>query len=162
MESQKRILPDIREINTKPIDGIIAQVDEKNNRLINAIIYGPIDTPYEGGKFKIRVFLQNGYPQKCPQAKFETLIYHPNIDSLGRICHPLLKEDEWIPETTVLSLLTYFQVLLAQPNPHDPLATGHATVFIKNCISAEEKQESTPGFMKPTQHFKKFHLIFYL
>jgi ubiquitin-conjugating enzyme E2 N len=84
------------------------------------------------------VFLPDGYPQTCPQAKFETRIYHPNIDFLGRICHPLLRPDERKQEITVLGLLLSFRVLLATPNPDDPLALGPANEFRNNAVAAQE------------------------
>jgi ubiquitin-protein ligase len=44
----RRILSDIQEIKTKPIEEILAEVDEANNRVIAALINDPVDTPYEG------------------------------------------------------------------------------------------------------------------
>jgi ubiquitin-conjugating enzyme E2 N len=73
VDSKKRILQEIREINRKQVEGVTYQVDDNNTRLFYGIIDGPVDTPYEGGKFKIQVFLPEGYPQTCPQAKFKLL-----------------------------------------------------------------------------------------
>jgi ubiquitin-conjugating enzyme E2 N len=84
------------------------------------------------------VFIPDAYPQTCPQAKFETRIYHPNIDFLGRICYPLLRPDELKQETTVFGLLLSFRVLLATPNPDDPLALGSANEFRNNAVAAQE------------------------
>ena len=56
------------------------------------MIRGPQDSPYEGGVFELELFLPEEYPMAAPKVRFLTKIYHPNIDSLGRICLDILKE----------------------------------------------------------------------
>ena len=52
---------------------------------------GPGQSPYEGGIFKLELFLPDEYPMVPPKIRFLTKIYHPNIDRLGRICMDTLK-----------------------------------------------------------------------
>ena len=47
-------------------------------------IAGPSDSPYEGGLFKLELFLPDEYPMVAPKVLFRTKIYHPNIDRLGK------------------------------------------------------------------------------
>ena len=58
--------------------------------------------------------------------RFITPVYHPNIDSEGRICLNLLKMPPkgcWAPSYSIAAVLAAVQILLSQPNPDDPLMT---------------------------------------
>ena len=44
-------------------------------------IFGPSDTCYAGGIFKVDIIIPPDYPFKPPKMKFDTKIWHPNISS---------------------------------------------------------------------------------
>uniref|UniRef100_A0A8C6CWM2 Ubiquitin-conjugating enzyme E2 T n=1 Tax=Moschus moschiferus TaxID=68415 RepID=A0A8C6CWM2_MOSMO len=102
------------------------------------------------------------YPFEPPQIRFLTPIYHPNIDSAGRICLDVLKlppKGAWRPSLNIATLLTSVQQLMAEPNPDDPLMADISSefkynkpVFLKNAREWTEKharqkadEEWTPG-----------------
>ncbi len=69
----------------------MTSIDDSNARFFRVIVEGPRDSPYEGGFFKLQLFLPEDYPMSAPKCLFTTKIYHPNIDNLGRICLDILK-----------------------------------------------------------------------
>jgi len=101
------------------------------------MILGPSQSPYEGGVFKLELFLPEEYPMAAPKVRFLTKIYHPNIDKLGRICLDILK-DKWSPALQIRTVLLSIQALLSAPNPDDPLAENVAKHWKSNEAEAVE------------------------
>uniref|UniRef100_A0A665WXP0 Ubiquitin-conjugating enzyme E2 N-like n=1 Tax=Echeneis naucrates TaxID=173247 RepID=A0A665WXP0_ECHNA len=117
----------------EPVPGITATPDEGNARYFHVVIAGPQDSPFEGGTFKLELFLPEEYPMAAPKVRFMTKIYHPNVDKLGRICLDILK-DKWSPALQIRTVLLSIQALLSAPNPDDPLANDVAEQWKKNEI----------------------------
>ncbi|XP_015986296.1 ubiquitin-conjugating enzyme E2 T isoform X2 [Rousettus aegyptiacus] len=127
-------------------------------------ILGGADTPYEKGVFKLEVVIPERYPFEPPQIRFLTPIYHPNIDSAGRICLDILKlppKGAWRPSLSIATVLTSIQLLMSEPNPDDPLVADVSSefkynkpVFLRNARQWTEKharprqeadEEEAPG-----------------
>lgn len=158
----------------EPVPGIKAEPDEGNARYFHVVIAGPQDSPFEGGTFKLELFLPEEYPMAAPKVRFMTKIYHPNVDKLGRICLDILKGaclsvcsrvcvvaackrlfvfvDKWSPALQIRTVLLSIQALLSAPNPDDPLANDVAEQWKSNEAQAIETGAFTVSFSSITRH----------
>ncbi|WFD26767.1 E2 ubiquitin-conjugating enzyme [Malassezia nana] len=123
MALPKRIVKETERLMSDPAPGIVASPHEDNLRYFDVVMSGPAQSPFEGGSFKLELFLPEDYPMAPPRVRFLTRIYHPNIDKLGRICLDILK---------VRTVLLSIQALLSAPNPDDPLANDVAEHYKTN------------------------------
>lgn len=56
------------------VPGISAVPDESNARYFHVIVTGPEDSPFEGGLFKLELFLPEDYPMSAPKVCINTNI----------------------------------------------------------------------------------------
>ncbi|KAI8929068.1 ubiquitin-conjugating enzyme/RWD-like protein [Entophlyctis helioformis] len=68
------------------------------------------------------------YPYAPPVVKFESPLYHPNVDMSGNICLDILK-DKWSAVYNVQSVLLSIQSLLGEPNNDSPLNAQAAQLW---------------------------------
>uniref|UniRef100_A0A8C3U8A7 UBC core domain-containing protein n=1 Tax=Catharus ustulatus TaxID=91951 RepID=A0A8C3U8A7_CATUS len=145
----RRIIKETQRLLAEPVPGIKAEPDESNARYFHVVIAGPQDSPFEGGTFKLELFLPEEYPMAAPKVRFMTKIYHPNVDKLGRICLDILK-DKWSPALQIRTVLLSIQALLSAPNPDDPLANDVAEQWKTNEAQAIETGDVSSNFFSPT------------
>ncbi|XP_067586054.1 ubiquitin-conjugating enzyme E2 T [Pseudorca crassidens] len=161
MQRASRLKRELSLLAAEPPPGITCWQDGDRMEDLRAQILGGADTPYEKGVFKLEVNIPERYPFEPPQIRFLTPIYHPNIDSAGRICLDVLKlppKGAWRPSLNIATLLTSVQQLMAEPNPDDPLMADISSefkynkpVFLRNARQWTEKharqkadEEETP------------------
>ena len=137
MSINQRIIKETQKLKKDPISGISAEAFSDNPRYFNVIISGPKDSPYEGGKFHLQLYLPEEYPMVPPKCIFMTKIYHPNIDFLGRICLDILKKN-WSPALQIRAVLLSIQSLLNEPNTADPLNEKVNDHWLKDKKDAEK------------------------
>lgn len=116
---------DFRRLQNDPPTGVQGAPLDNNIMVWQAIIFGPDDTPWEGGTFKLLFEFTEDYPNKPPAVKFLTKMFHPNIYADGKICLDIL-QNQWSPIYDIAAVLTSIQSLLSDPNPASP-ANGEAS-----------------------------------
>jgi ubiquitin-conjugating enzyme E2 D/E len=129
--SVKRLYNELKELKTSPIDNCSADLVGDDIHKWNAIILGPSNSPYENGIFYVSITFSKKYPFEPPICKFNTYIYHPNIDKYGNICLDTLKRN-WTPAISTSKLLMSICSLLDDPNPDDPLDIDIADLYKNN------------------------------
>ncbi|XP_073326575.1 ubiquitin-conjugating enzyme E2 T [Pagrus major] len=135
MQRASRLKRELQMLSTEPPPGITCWQTEERIDDLRAQIMGGTDTPYEGGLFSLEIKVPERYPFEPPKIRFLTPIYHPNIDNSGRICHDALKlppKGAWKPSLNISTVLTSIQLLMAEPNPDDPLMADISSEFKYN------------------------------
>ena len=94
----------------------------------NVIMDGPVDSPYNGGKFKIRIEFPGGYPSECPIFEFQTQICHINING-SHIC--LSSLNYYDSKTTISEILCQIFMMLTSPNETSAYST-YKDLYINN------------------------------
>uniref|UniRef100_A0A183CJX4 UBIQUITIN_CONJUGAT_2 domain-containing protein n=1 Tax=Globodera pallida TaxID=36090 RepID=A0A183CJX4_GLOPA len=107
------------------------------------VVFGPPDTPYEGGTFMAQLDFPRSYPRHPPTMRFLTDVFHPNVSENGFVCISILHapgadpfgvenaSERWQSIHTVESIVISVQSMLAEPNFQSP-ANVAASVMFRN------------------------------
>jgi len=128
-----KVAPNVKKSVTR--EGQI--VDEKIMTQWTGMIYGQEDTPYAGGKFRVRIIMSDDYPLDAPMIRLDTRIYHPNIKTDGSICLDVLRK-QWSPALGIAKTLLSIIALLAEPNAKDPLNAAAGEQYLSNRAAFED------------------------
>ena len=92
---------------------------------------GPDGTLYEGGTFFVRMLLSHNYPFSPPEVQFLTRFYHCNVNSMGHVCLPVLRNSERPP-------VSHTFLMSSQTSETSLTASSHSTrpVFASQLTSA--------------------------
>ena len=115
--SKRRLIRDFKRLSSDPPGGISGAPCADNLLVWNAVIFGPSDTPFEDGTFKLLLTFDESYPNKPPSVKFLSKMFHPNVYANGELCLDIL-QNRWSPTYDVAAILTSIQSLLHDPNPN--------------------------------------------
>ncbi|KAI7794708.1 ubiquitin-conjugating enzyme E2 T [Triplophysa rosa] len=135
MQRISRLKRELQLLSDEPPPGVSCWQVEGRLDELQAQIVGGSSTPYEGGVFTLEIKIPERYPFEPPKMRFLTPIYHPNIDNAGRICLDALKfppKGAWRPSLNISTVLTSIQLLMAEPNPDDPLMADISSEFKYN------------------------------
>jgi len=139
----QRIQKELSDINKKADDykNITVQMVGDDAFHWQATINGDDESPYRDGVFFLDVKFPKDYPFRPPEVKFDTKIYHCNVNEAdGKICMAILKDD-WSPALTVIKVLTEIETLLRKPNPDDAVNSDAAALYKSNIEEYNKKAE---------------------
>ena len=70
-----RLMGEIRDLVRKPPDGIEFMQNDADSSVseIFALMTGPEDTPFYGGKFKVKLIISEEYPNSPPKVYIHTI-----------------------------------------------------------------------------------------
>jgi ubiquitin-conjugating enzyme E2 A len=126
--AKKRLVRDFRRCVKDAPPGIQAAPMDNNMFVFQAVIFGPDDTAWEGGTFKLLMEFTEEYPNKPPAVRFVSKIFHPNVYGDGKICLDIL-QNQWSPIYDIAAILTSIQSLLNDPNPQSPANSEASQLF---------------------------------
>jgi ubiquitin-conjugating enzyme E2 D/E len=128
----KRIQKELEDLRLNPLECCTAgPASEADLFTWNATLFGPKDSPYEGGVFELGLVFPTNYPFRPPKVYFKTKVFHPNINAQGGICLDILK-DQWSPALSVVKVLLSISSLLTDANPKDPLVPEIARLYVED------------------------------
>ena len=124
--ARKRIMADMKNLR-KNEDlvkcGIHVNFNDDNIYNVQAMIVGPVDTPYEKGFYFFDINFPSDYPMNPPKVKFCTLDGHvrfnPNLYACGKVCLSIIgtwSGPGWTSCLTLSTVLLSIQSLLNE-NP---------------------------------------------
>ena len=67
----RRIIKETQRLMQEPVPGISAVPDDSNARYFHVVVAGPEGSPFEGGVFKLELFLPEDYPMSAPKASVD-------------------------------------------------------------------------------------------
>ncbi|KAM8958920.1 ubiquitin-conjugating enzyme E2 B-like [Lycaon pictus] len=129
---------DLKQLQEDPSVGVSGAPSENNIMQWNTVIFGPEETPFGDGTFKLVIEFSEEYPNKPPTVRLSSKMFHPNVYADGSICLDIL-QNPWSPTYDVFSILTSIQSLLDEPNPNSPASSQAARLHQENKREYEKR-----------------------
>ena len=76
--ARKRLLSDYQRLQNDDPTGFLAVPKEDDFMTWEAVIFGPEESQWDGGCFKLTLKFTEDFPNKPPSVVFTTKIFHPN------------------------------------------------------------------------------------
>ena len=81
--ARRRLMRDFKRLQDDPPPGVSGAPCDSNILQWNAVIFGPSETPFEDGTFKLTINFTEEYPNKAPTVRFVSKMFHPNVYADG-------------------------------------------------------------------------------
>ena len=141
--SIRRLQSELKEMSKDPNELFSVCPSENNFYQWNISMFGPTNTIFEGALIKACIEFPNEYPNKAPQFKFITPLFHPNVYSDGKVCISILHEgidefgyenlsERWNPSQSVNSILISILSILLSPNFESPANVDASNLWKNN------------------------------
>lgn len=126
--STRALSMEFKALQREPVEGFLVTIQDDDFYTWQVSIFGPPDTPYQGGYFKAQMKFPVDYPYSPPKLRFLSPILHPNVYTDGELCISILHppgedphsgekpEERWNPTQTVRTILLSVISLLNEPN----------------------------------------------
>jgi ubiquitin-conjugating enzyme E2 D len=98
---------------------------------------GTPSTPYAGRIFNVLFIFHKDYPVFAPRCRYLTKVYHPNIDSNGKICLDILVQNYTSAFKTQYLAICLWHIL-SEPGLEDPLVPEIAEIYVRDRKQCEE------------------------
>lgn len=139
-EFLSRVQKELKQLKSLKPHGIEVSIPSDSLQVWEAIVPGPDDSPYKGGRFKVQVYLPENYPLGYPTVRFLSPIYHLNVSpSTGHVCLGFLSEEDWLPTRCIRDVLSAVFSLLIKPEPENSAEQALLQAYNHNRASYEEK-----------------------
>ena len=149
----KRILKELAYLQTDPHPSFEVFPCSDAVDLWHLMLEETAETPYEGGIFRLYIEFTKDYPNKAPNIRFITPIYHCNINSAGRICHVIL-DRFYSPTVRIKEILGHIYGLLLETTPDDPLDSYKASL-LKTDKQEYDRQAKAFTLLHARKHTKR-------
>ncbi|EEB15660.1 ubiquitin-conjugating enzyme E2-32 kDa complementing, putative [Pediculus humanus corporis] len=159
-----------KSLQEEPVEGFrVKLVNDENLFEWEVAIFGPPDTLYQGGYFKLpfklallnmaHVKFPSDYPYSPPQLRFLTKVWHPNVYENGDLCisilHPPVDDpqsgelpcERWNPTQNVRTILLSVISLLNEPNTFSP-ANVDASVMYRRWRESKGKDKEYENIIR--------------
>eukprot|EP00052_Salpingoeca_macrocollata_P022525 m.195990 g.195990 ORF g.195990 m.195990 type:complete len:1114 (+) comp21825_c0_seq1:16-3357(+) len=138
VRQQRLLLRELSRYSKDPHPFITVYPCADDIRFWKMLLQGPDDTSYAGGTFLLYVEFGSDWPEKAPEVRFLTEIFHTNVNNCGRVCHSVLDRN-WTSNLTLRNVLDCVYGLLLEPEPDDPLDSTVAELYYTDKAEFERK-----------------------
>jgi ubiquitin-protein ligase len=128
MVANIRLSREYQKLIEEPIDNVNFNVNQNNLLKWEFTIFGPHESPYEGGIYNGTIVFPASYPAQPPVVQFTSKLFHPNVYPDGKLCISILHEgndltgyeheiERWRPIQNIRTIFLSIISLLNDPNP---------------------------------------------
>lgn len=133
------------ELTKSPPEGVSVGLKDDNLFQWEVLMVGPPGTMFEGGFFKAELKFPADFPNKPPEMRFISEMWHPNIYPDGKVCISILHDpgvdvfnaqesadERWRPILGVEQVLVSVMSMLSEPNNDSPANIDAAKMLREN------------------------------